>query len=300
MNKMTSRQRIREAICHREPDRVPVDIGSTPSSGISAIAYNHLNKYLKLELPPAHIYDVVQQLAQPDEEFLDFCAIDAVDIGRVFNNTPQYWYPIKLADDSDGFYPRWFKPRQCPDGSYNVYDKDYILIAKMPSKGSFFDQCCFPYIDGYPGSFKGIASAMKKVLWAALVHSPWDNAGNDDFWEQLRARTLKLREQTDRALVVVCGCNLFEWGTFLRRMDNFLMDLYTDQANVERLLDVLLELHLETLRKVCRAVGDSVDVLRFGDDLGMDTAPFMSPEIYRKLFKPRHSQLCDFVKKTVI
>jgi uroporphyrinogen decarboxylase len=96
---------------------------------------------------------------------------------------------------------------------------------------------------------------------------------------------------------MVCGCNLFEWGTFLRRMDNFLMDLVLDQAGVERLLDALMELHLATLEKVCRAVGDVADILRFGDDLGTDDGPFMRPETYRKLIKPRQAILCDYVKK---
>jgi len=42
-------------------------------------------------------------------------------------------------------------------------------------------------------------------------------------------------------------------------------------------------------------VGDLVDICRFGDDLGMDTGPFMAPELYRRFFKPRHRQLCDYV-----
>ena len=124
---------------------------------------------------------------------------------------------------------------------------------------------------------------------------PWDHAADDCFWETLREKTLHLRQNTDKALLVVCGCNLFEWGTFLRRMDNFLMDIYLEPDQVERLLDALLEVHLDTLAKVCDAVGDIADVIRFGDDLGMDSGPFMAPEIYKKVFFPRHKQLCDYV-----
>ena len=54
---------------------------------------------------------------------------------------------------------------------------------------------------------------------------------------------------------------------------------------------------MATLEKVCRAVGDVVDFIRFGDDLGMDTGPFMSPEVYQRLFKPRHTILCRYVKQ---
>lgn len=62
---MTSRERVLAAIAHKEPDRVPVDMGATPSSGISAIAYSNLLKHLGRTDLPVQIYDVVQQLAQP-------------------------------------------------------------------------------------------------------------------------------------------------------------------------------------------------------------------------------------------
>ena len=44
---MTSRERVMAAIGHKQPDHVPLDLGGTPSSGISAIAYNNLKKYLE-------------------------------------------------------------------------------------------------------------------------------------------------------------------------------------------------------------------------------------------------------------
>jgi uroporphyrinogen decarboxylase len=165
----------------------------------------------------------------------------------------------------------------------------------MPAGGAFFDQTLFPYIDGYPNDYSNLPEAMGEVLWQALAHSPWDHAGEATFWDDLRRRALELRATTERAITIVCGCNLFEWGTFLRRLDNFLMDIALDQTNVERLLDALMERHLAGLAKVCAAVGDVADVLRFGDDLGLENGPFMSPASYRALFKPRHKQLCEYV-----
>lgn len=293
---MTSRERIIAAINHRQPDRVPLDLGSTPSSGISAIAYTNLKKHLGMNHGQTRIYDVVQQLAQPEEKVLDRFGIDIVDIGRMFNDRHEDWYDIQMADGQTAQYPVWFKPRANGDGSFDA-KLDGTVIARMPAGGTFYDQTYFPYIDGYPSDFADLPEAMKTVLWAALAHSPWDHAGEPDFWDQLRQRTLKLRENTDRALMVVCGCNLFEWGTFLRRMDNFMMDVFADQENVKRLLDALMEIHLASLEQVCNAVGDIVDILRFGDDLGMDSGPFMSPEIYRNIFKPHHKRLNEYVHK---
>ena len=292
---MTSRDLVLTSIAHKEPNRVPVDIGSTPSSGISAVAYKNLMDYMGID-GHTRIYDVVQQLAQPEDWFIERFKIDILDIGRSFNTSDEDWYEITMPNGKKGEYPRWFKPIKQKDGDWYAYDKDGTLIAKMPAGAAFFDQTHFPYIDGYPDNYKDLPKAMSKVLWAALVHSPWDNMDMPDFWDELRKRAIKLRETTDKALMVVAGCNLFEWGTFLRRIDNFLMDLILDQKNVEKLLDALIEQHIPFLEKVCSAVGDVVDIIRFGDDLGMDTGPFMQPEIYKKLFKPRHKMLCDYVK----
>lgn len=291
---MTPRERVLAAIEHRQPDRVPVDLGSTPSSGISAIAYNKLKKHMGLAGGHTRIYDVVQQLAQPEEVVLDRFGIDVLDVGRTFNTSDDDWYGVTLADGSTGEYPRWFSPVRREDGSFEV-ERDGDIIARAPAGGTFFDQTSFPYLEGYPSDFSRLPEAMDKVLWSALVHSPWDRAHEPDFWPRLRQRALELRESTDRALMIVCGCNLFEWGTFLRRMDNFLMDLVADPDRVSALLEALMEIHLSTLERVCKAVGDVVDIIRFGDDLGMVGGPFMSPQTYRVMFKPHHARLNAYV-----
>lgn len=300
MNKkmMTSRERVLAAINHQAPDRIPVDLGATPSSGISAIAYSNLLNHIGLPALPVQIYDVVQQLAQPDMKVLDKFGVDVLDIGREFNNKPSDWKPTTLANGDSAFYPKWYHPVKLENGSYATYDDDgKTMLSRMPVGATFFDQTYFPYVDGYPGNYDKLDKEMGRIMWARDAHSPWDHAGDDGFWETLREKTLRLRQNTDKALLVVCGCNLFEWGTFLRRMDNFLMDLMCDQVNVEKLLDELLKRHLATLAKVCESVGDIVDIVRFGDDLGMSSGPFMDAETYRTLFKPRHKILCDFVKE---
>ena len=294
---MTSRERILSAIAHREPDRVPVDFGSTPSSGISAIAYGKLLRHLGYDDLPVRVYDVVQQLAEPDERLLDLFGIDVIDVGRAFNTDPSRWHPTVLADGTEAQYPVWFNPEQLEDTSWKAYDKTGRYIARMPAGGTFFDQVYFPYFDGYPSDYRDLPAAMESAIWAAFPTAPWDRAGEKDFWPTLRKKCIELKETTDRALLIGAGCNLFEWGTFLRRMDNFLMDLVVQPDEVERLLDALMEVHLQTLEKICHWVGDVVDIVRFGDDLGTQQGPFMDPDIYRRLFKPRHTRLAKYVHK---
>lgn len=292
---MTSRERVLAAIAHKSPDRVPLDLGSTPSSGISAIAYNNLKKHLGVSDGHTRVFDVVQQVVQPEQEIIDRFGVDVIDIGRVFNETDAHWYDVTLSDGSTAQYPIWFRPEQQPNGDWIAYHKDGTKIARMPVGATFFDQTYFPYEEDYPDNYDDLDEQMGKVLWSALVHSPWDHAGEENFYQTLRERVIQLRNSTDKALMITCGCNLFEWGTFLRRMDNFLMDIYCDEENVEALVEQLMVRHLATLEKVCAAVGDVVDILRFGDDLGMTTGLFMAPEKYQKLFKPHHTKLNEYV-----
>lgn len=292
---MTSRERVMASINHREPDKLAMDLGSNVSAGISGMAYGNLKKYLGMNEGHVRIYDVVQQVAQPEIEILDLIGADVLDVGRVFNEKDSDWYDVTLSNGIKAQWPAWFRPVQQPDGSYNNYAPDGTLIARMPKGGMCFDQTYFPYIEDYPDNYDHLDEEMSKVLWSAMVHSPWDHSKEEGFYEDLRRRCIALRNSTDRALMITCGCNFFEWGTFLRRMENFLMDTYADPENVLALNDQLLERHLAMLTKVCEYVGDVVDIVRFGDDLGMNTGMFMSLEKYRELFKPYHTKINEYV-----
>jgi len=107
---MNSRERILAAIDHKEPDKIPVDLGATPSSGISAIAYSNLKKHLGIKDGHTRIYDVVQQLALPEENILDRFSIDVLDVGRMFNSEESNWYDITMPNGNPAQYPKWFRP----------------------------------------------------------------------------------------------------------------------------------------------------------------------------------------------
>jgi uroporphyrinogen decarboxylase len=80
-------------------------------------------------------------------------------------------------------------------------------------------------------------------------------------------------------------------GQFLWGMDRFLYMLAAEPRAVHRFLDRLVEIHLAELERFLGAVGDSIDIVVFGDDMGMQTGPQFSPAMYREFFKPRHAAL---------
>lgn len=294
---MTSRALILSAINHRNPARVPIDLGATSSSGISVVAYQRLIEYLGKHHLKSYVYDTVQQGVQPGMELLDYFHVDALNLGRNFNTDPLYWHELEVIKGRPALYPKWFNIQKQTDGSViAISPATGEAIGIMPPGATYFDQLVHPYADGYPVDYSNLANDRKRVTWGAFGNTPWDQAGEKDFWRLLREKTIDLKAKTDKALVLGIGCNLFEWGAFMRRMDEFLMDLLAEPLQAHAFLDALMEKHMDTVEKTCAAVGDLVDIIRFGDDLGMTNGPFFSREIYREFFKPRHKKLCDHVK----
>ena len=291
---MTARERVLATVEHREPDRLAVDLGATPSSGISAVAHANLVRHLGLADQQTRVYDVVQQLAQPSDELLDHFRIDVVDIGRTFNDRRRRLAPHRRCRSGvDGPGARLVPPespgRRRPG---TAFDASGGRIAAMPMGANFFDQTYFPYLDGYPDDLSGLADVMPKVLWSGLGPQPVGPRLRAGLLDPAAPAALALRASTDRALMVVVGCNLFEWGTFLRRIDNFLMDLAIDQAECRAAAggtDGAPPTRRST--RCVAAVGDVADVIRFGDDLGMDRGPLMSPVTYRKSLQAAADEL---------
>lgn len=137
---------------------------------------------------------------------------------------------------------------------------------------------------------------MGKVIWSYLASPPWDRAEEKDYWEWLGEAARKARASTDRAIMLGFGGNLFEMGQFLCSNEAFLLMLAAEPRKAENLLDMLVEIRLEDLEKTVRAVGDSIDILQMGDDLGMQTGMQISPQMYRRTFKPRHERLYRYIK----
>ncbi|MCD6308504.1 MAG: methyltransferase, partial [Candidatus Latescibacteria bacterium] len=134
-------------------------------------------------------------------------------------------------------------------------------------------------------------------MWAAVASPPGPETAGPDGAEKLAAGAEKLRGNTDRAILGLFGGNLLEFGQFLYRNDAFFILLAGEPDRAHAFLDRMVEIHLENLEAYLGAVGDYIDVIVFGDDLGMQTGPQISPAMYREFFKPRHAALWNRAKE---
>ncbi len=293
---MKPRERVMRALNHQEPDRVPLDFGGHRSSGIMAIAYHKLKKHLGITSGEIYVYDFIQQLAIVEPEVLNRFGVDVIELGRGFGHDPGFWSDWILPDGTPCKIPSFIRPVK-KGNDWHVYDKDGTLIAIQKEGCLYFEQTIYPLADSDDTSFDNLNPALDKVMWCSLG-SPPAPLGNtaEDLREKAEGARV-LRQSTDRAIVGLFGGNLLEIGQMLFRNDNFLMMLAGEPLRAHRFLDQMVELHLGNLEKFMSSVGPYIDIINFGDDLGMQAGPQISPMMYKEFFQPRHQFLWSTAKK---
>ena len=285
---MNSRERVLAALNHQEPDRVPIDFGAHRSSGIAAMAYAKLRKALDLEQRPPRVYDPIQQLAIVDDDVLDRFGVDAIELGRGFAHEDEHWRDWTLPDGTPCQMPRWAYPERV-EGAWLLRSESGREVGRMPDGAIYFEQTHWPFLE--QDDLDRLPEAMNETIWVAMRTPPGPLVTGNYGDRTLVEGAKKLRERTDRAILGLFGGNLLEIGQFLYRIDNFLAMLAGNPKRAHEFLDRLMEIHLKNLEKFLGLVGPYIDVILFGDDLGMQSGPQMSPAMYAEFFKPRHGRL---------
>ena len=293
---MTSRERVMVAVDHGEPDRVPIDLGGHRSSGIMAIAYSRLKQCLGITTGDIYVYDFIQQLAIIGLEVLDRFGVDTVELGRGFALEPDDWNDWVLPDGTPCKIPAFIHPVK-EGGDWNIYHDDGTRIATQKAGSLYVEQTCFPLEGAQEDPLDDLASEFDKVVWVAIGTPPAPIGYDEVGLAKLAAGAQALRLSTDRAIIGLFGGNLLESSQFLYGMANFYMMLASERARVERLLDRLVEMHLENVEKFLSAVGPNIDIILFGDDLGMQTGPQISPRMFREFFQPRYKIMWEAAKR---
>ena len=105
---MTSRERVLAAVNFREADRVPIDLGGTRASGISAVAYDRLKRRMGLATP-TKVHDAMQLLAEVEPEMLDRLGVDVVPLeaatARWARQEAKQGLQRRLFDGTTVFFP---------------------------------------------------------------------------------------------------------------------------------------------------------------------------------------------------
>ena len=262
---MTGRERILTALEHREPDRVPYDLGSTNVTTIHVAAYKALCGHLGVDPEPVEFCDVVQQAVRPGEALLK--RLD-VDTRGLFPLTSHNWGFDAARDVGDAWelVDEWgFTQRMEKDGFW-------WTIVNHPLPGMSVDP-------------------------DALAAYEWPRANDPRRVEGLRAEAAAAKSA---GKLVVCKglcAGMFEMGQRIRGMDNFLCDLLADPPTAETILDKVLERKKQFWAMALDELGDLIDVVLETDDYGTQESQLISYPTYKDLIDPRLRDLIGFIRE---
>ncbi len=281
---MTSRERVIEAINHRPTDTLPIDFGGMRSTGISIRAYDKLRRHLGITEGLPKMYDVFQQLAEPETAVLDRLGGDVVQAHRLapaFGFSIKDWKEMELTGGIRCLVPSKYDPRRNPDGTQDILDANGIVVAHMPSEGLYFDGTVFPM------SFIETLEDVEKVTFDTMTEEELDF---------IEAEVKELYETTDRAILFAFGGNILEAGETMWGFEKFFEYLLIEPEVVHAWLQKLTDSYLYDLQRILPRIAPYIQVVQFGDDLGTQTAPLISKRTYQEMIKPYHQKMFQYVQ----
>jgi len=284
---MTSRERVLTALDHREPDRVPIDLGGTIMSGIMAQALDRLRRHLGLERRPVRVYEVFQMLGEVEEDLVECLGIDVLPVEppvQFFGLRRERYKPGRLWDGTEVLLPGDYRVFPDADGSLLIREggrPDGEIEARMPKEGFYFDMPSMTVTD-FSFQPPSLDEERKKNRLGAEV------------LDHLELRARELRRRTDKALLLGC------WGSVglgaVGSIPSWLMLLATDRAYVRDLFALRTETALENLGLLKARLGDCIDIVGLdGSDYGSQQNELFDPALFEELYVPFFREQNDWI-----
>lgn len=288
---MTSRERVRAALNHKEPDRMPIDFGAMRSTGMEAVAYNNLKKYFGMPTETTKIYDIWQQLAEPEMELINRFHGDVIQLHRL---KPCYSIKIdeyKPGEDCGGnpcLVAKDFNPVTDPDGKKYILDSTGRKIGCCPVGGHYYDRCYRPCED----------AETEEDIDKAIEGHPDFLVIDDEEAEWLHNQAKAMYENTDKAILgEFVGSAFYEQGQYDFGYATYYEYLLTEPELINYYNSRRLELLKSNVKKYLDAVGDYIDLIHMGDDLGTQESGQISLGTYREMIKPYVKELWAYIKE---
>jgi len=257
MDKISSRERVRIALEHQEPDKVPIDLGEGRQTSIYPGPYLETAALLKLGK-----LEVVESprtsIDRFDEGFLK--ALD-IDFRRVsLRNLPEFHVLTPDGVRIDEWGIGWKK------------SEAFWHPADAPLKNATIDDLKnYPWPDFTDERyFKGLKEEaefkFKNTPYALVAKIPHNAYG------------------------------ILSQSRQLRGTEDFFADLIINKEFVHELTERVMKCHMTLYERYLDAVGEYIDIVQTADDLGTQNGPFLSPKMYREMIKPKEMPFFKLIK----
>lgn len=298
---MTSRERIIATINHQQPDRVPIDLGATGQTGMSASTMYRLRKALGLPEKDIEISEIFQLLGKPDQDLLDYVGVDVIGINNpsnMFGVPDSKLMPFRMPDGTPTLISDKNAYDVKEDGSVYMYpqgNRNVPPSGHMPAGGSFFDN--INREDEYDEDNLTPREDFK------------DDFGvmSDEVARYVEEKVDRAYKETDYGIIgnlggfglgdsaMVPGPHVLH-PQGIRKFDEWLMAHMLFPEYIQEVYEMQTEVMLKNLEIYRQAVGDKIQIVWIsGTDFGTQNGEFFSVDIFRELYKPYYKRINDWV-----
>lgn len=299
---MNSRERVTRALNHQQPNRVPLDLGASPVTGMHVSSVYKLRQALALDPPgtPVKVVEPYQMLGEIKPDLMQALGVDVVGLSSpmtMFGYPLIDWKEWTFFDGTPVLVPGDFNTQPEPNGDILMYpegDRNAAPSGRMPAGGFYFD------------------AIVRQVAINEDKLDPKDNLeeflpvseAELDYYE---AEANRLYHQTDKAILgnfggtgfgdiaLVPGIQLKN-PKGIRDMEEWYMSTMIRRDYVWRVFEKQCEIALKNLERIHERIREKISVLYVtGTDFGTQNGPFISPKAYRDLFQPFHKQINTWV-----
>ena len=301
---MNSRERVETALKHQQPDRVPLDLGASATTGMHASSVYLLRQALKLDPPgtPVKVIEPYQILGEIQPDLIEALGVDVIGLPsprNLFGFSNENWKPWTLFDGTPVLVPEAFNTVPEEDGSILMYpegDRSAPPSGKMPDGGFYFDTIIRqPPIDDAHLDPQDNLQEFGPISDADLAY--------------FKAEAARLFDRTDKAVLANFGGTAFgdialvpaPWVKHprgIRDVAEWYMSTATRRDYVYEVFERQCEIGLANLEKIYGVVGNrATAVFVTGTDFGTQAGPFISPKSYRELFMPFHKAVNEWIHR---
>ena len=262
---MTGRERILAAINHQPHDRIPIDLGATTATGLTAAAYRILRDHLSLGAALIRTMESAMTVSELEPRVREALGADTIGIvlgGGNFHG----WQSFTMPDGTDIELSQEYELVPRDDGGWDQLCNGQRVLT-MPQVGPYFDALTYP-------------------KWRD--HDP--SHLTDAMLTDIARRTRIATETTDLAVVLTLPYTVFN-GT----SPEFLMALVAEKDEVHERLTVWVDNVITCLRSLLDAVDRNVSVMVFSGDAGTQKAPIIGPDLYREMILPHMRRIPAFL-----